>query len=44
MLHTFPGEDPFDEQIRQSDYDLLLKSEALQQALAVQYIGLPFNI
>ena len=44
MLHTFPGEDPFDEQLRQSDYDLLLKSEELQQALAVQYIGLPFDV
>jgi p-hydroxybenzoate 3-monooxygenase len=44
MLHIFPGEDPFDAQIRQSDYDLLLKSEELQQALAVQYIGLPYNL
>lgn len=44
MLHVFPGEDPFDQQLRQSDYDLLLKSEALQQALAAQYIGLPFDL
>ena len=44
MLHTFPGEDPFDQQIRQSDYDLLLRSEELQRSLAVQYIGLPLNL
>ena len=43
LLHVFPGEDPFDQKIRQNDYDLLLASEAAQHALAYEYIGLPFE-
>ena len=43
LLHVFPGEDPFDHKIRESDYDLLLTSEAAQCALAHEYIGLPFE-
>ncbi len=43
MLHVFPDEDPFDQRIRESDYDLLLTSESAQQALAHEYVGLPFE-
>jgi p-hydroxybenzoate 3-monooxygenase len=43
MLHVFPDEDPFDQRIRESDYDLLLVSEAAQHALAYEYLGLPFG-
>jgi p-hydroxybenzoate 3-monooxygenase len=43
LLHVFPGEDPFDQKIRQNDYDLLLASEDLQRAFAYEYIGLPFE-
>lgn len=43
LLHVFPGEDPFDQKIRQNDYDVLLSSEPAQQALAYEYIGLPFE-
>lgn len=43
LLHVFPEEDPFDQKIRQNDYDLLLASEEVQQALAYEYIGLPFE-
>ncbi|SIO11180.1 4-hydroxybenzoate 3-monooxygenase [Vannielia litorea] len=43
MLHVFPGEDPFEQKIRENDYDLLLHSEAAQHALAYEYIGLPFE-
>lgn len=43
LLHVFPGEDPFDVKLRQSNYDLLLESEALQEALAVEYSGQPFD-
>ncbi len=43
LLHVFPGEDPFDQKIRQNDYDVLLTSEPAQQALAYEYIGLPFE-
>jgi len=43
LLHVFPGEDAFDTKIRQNDYDILLSSEPAQQALAYEYIGLPFE-
>jgi len=43
LLHVFPGEDPFEQKIRENDYDLLLKSEPAQHALAHEYIGLPFE-
>ena len=43
LLHVFPGEDPFDQKIRQNDYDTLLRAEPAQQALAYEYIGLPFE-
>ncbi len=42
LLHVFPGEDPFDQKIRENDYDLLLTSEAAQHALAYEYVGLPY--
>lgn len=43
MLHIFPDDDPFDQRMRESDYDLLLGSEAAQKALAHEYLGLPFE-
>ena len=43
LLHVFPGEEPFDQKIRESDYDLLLASEAAQHALAYEYVGLPYE-
>ena len=43
LLHVFPGEDAFDNKIRQNDYDLLLRSEVHQQALANEYIGAPYE-
>ncbi len=43
LLHVFPDEDPFDQKIRQNDYDTLLESEPAQQALAYDYAGLPFE-
>ncbi len=43
LLHRFPQEDPFDERIRQNDYDLLLTSPAVQSALAHEYVGLPYE-
>lgn len=43
LLHVFPDETPFAGRIRQSDYDLLLTSEAAQHALAYEYIGLPLE-
>ena len=43
LLHVFPDDDPFDQRMRESDYDLLLGSEAAQRALAHEYLGLPFE-
>ncbi|MDU8944685.1 4-hydroxybenzoate 3-monooxygenase [Ovoidimarina sediminis] len=43
LLHAFPNEDPFDQQLRQAEYDLLLRSEDVQRALAYEYVGLPFE-
>ncbi|MGI9378379.1 MAG: 4-hydroxybenzoate 3-monooxygenase [Methyloligellaceae bacterium] len=43
LLHVFPGEEEFDQKIRQNDYDVLLQSEAAQQSLAYEYIGLPYE-
>lgn len=43
LLHAFPDEDPFDRKLRQAEYDLLLRSEDLQRALAYEYVGLPFE-
>jgi len=43
MLHVFPEEAAFDRKIRENEYDLLLKYEAKQRALAFEYVGLPFE-
>ena len=43
LLHVFPDIEPFDEKIRQNDYDVLLMSEPAQQALAYEYVGLPYE-
>ena len=43
LLHVFPGEDPFDSKLRQNDYDQLLRHEPVQQALAYEYVGVPYE-
>jgi p-hydroxybenzoate 3-monooxygenase len=43
LLHRFPDEAPFDEQIRQNQFDYLSASEPAQASLAEQYVGLPFE-
>ena len=43
LLHVFPNEDPFDQRIRENDYDVLLSSEPAQNSLAYEYVGLPFE-
>ena len=42
FLHRFPGESPFDEQMRLNQFDYLLGSEHAQASLAEQYVGLPY--
>jgi p-hydroxybenzoate 3-monooxygenase len=43
LLHRFPGETPFDQQMRLNQFDYLLASESAQASLAEQYVGLPFE-
>jgi p-hydroxybenzoate 3-monooxygenase len=43
LLHRFPAETPFDEQMRLNQFDYLLSSESAQASLAEQYVGLPFE-
>jgi p-hydroxybenzoate 3-monooxygenase len=43
LLHRFPDETPFEQQMRQSQFDYLASSEHAQASLAEQYVGLPFE-
>jgi p-hydroxybenzoate 3-monooxygenase len=42
LLHRFPDETPFEEQMRFNQFDYLHASERAQASLAEQYAGLPF--
>src|SRR5215469_11339145 len=43
LLHRFPDEAPFEEQMRLNQFDYLHASEHAQASLAEQYAGLPFE-
>ena len=43
LLHRFPDETAFEEQMRLNQFDCLHASEHAQASLAEQYIGLPFE-
>ncbi|OKL45680.1 4-hydroxybenzoate 3-monooxygenase [Pseudovibrio exalbescens] len=43
LLHAFPNEDPFTRRLQANTYDMLLSHEPMQQALAYEYVGLPFE-
>ncbi len=43
LLHRFPSETPFEEQMRLNQFDYLHTSEHAQASLAEQYAGLPFE-
>jgi p-hydroxybenzoate 3-monooxygenase len=43
LLHRFPGETPFEEQMRRNQFDYLHTSGHAQASLAEQYVGLPFE-
>jgi p-hydroxybenzoate 3-monooxygenase len=43
LLHRFPDETPFEQQVRLNQFDYLLASEHAQASLAEQYGGLPFE-
>ena len=43
LLHRFPAETPFEEEMRHNQFDYLCASEHAQASLAEQYAGLPFE-
>ncbi|WP_108818992.1 4-hydroxybenzoate 3-monooxygenase [Pseudovibrio sp. Alg231-02] len=43
LMHVFPDMNGFDAKIQQNSYELLLQNETQQQALAEEYVGLPFE-
>jgi 2-polyprenyl-6-methoxyphenol hydroxylase-like FAD-dependent oxidoreductase len=43
MLHRFPGRNPYDDRIQRAELDYVTSSQAAQQALAENYVGLPFE-
>jgi p-hydroxybenzoate 3-monooxygenase len=43
LLHRFPAETPFEEQMRLNQFDYLQASAHAQASLAEQYVGLPFE-
>jgi p-hydroxybenzoate 3-monooxygenase len=43
MLHRFPGRNPYDDRIQLAELDYVASSRAAQQALAENYVGLPFD-
>ena len=43
LLHRFPAETAFEEQMRVNQFDYLQASEHAQASLAEQYVGLPFE-
>ena len=43
LLHRFPGDNPFDQRMREAELDYLAVSEHALGALAEQYAGLPFE-
>jgi p-hydroxybenzoate 3-monooxygenase len=43
MLHRFFGRNPYDDRIQLAELDYLVSSRAAQQALAENYVGLPFE-
>ena len=42
LIHRFPGETPFEKQMRINQFDYLCGSESAQASLAEQYAGLPY--
>ena len=42
LLHKFPDNSAFDNQLQQTDLDYLFSSERAMQSLAENYVGLPF--
>lgn len=43
MLHRFPDDDPFGQQMQRSQLDYTVRSSAAAASLAENYVGLPFD-
>ena len=43
MLHRFPGRNPYDDRVQLAELDYVTSSRAAQEALAENYVGLPFE-
>jgi p-hydroxybenzoate 3-monooxygenase len=43
MLHRFPDDDPFQQQMQRSQLDYTVRSRAAEVSLAENYVGLPFE-
>jgi p-hydroxybenzoate 3-monooxygenase len=43
LIHRFPDDTPFDQQMRENELAWLARSEAAMAAMAEQYVGLPFE-
>ncbi len=43
LLHQFPAHSPFEKRMQRADFDYLCGSEAAQQSLAENYVGLPLE-
>jgi len=42
MLHSFPGQSGFDSKIQEAELRNLIDSEAAQENMAINYVGLPY--
>jgi p-hydroxybenzoate 3-monooxygenase len=42
MLHTFPGDDPFQQRLQRSQLEYVVNSTAAATTLAENYVGLPW--
>jgi p-hydroxybenzoate 3-monooxygenase len=43
MLHTFPGDDPFQQRLQRSQLEYVVSSPAAATTLAENYVGLPWT-
>jgi p-hydroxybenzoate 3-monooxygenase len=43
MLHTFPGDDPFEQRLQRSQLEYVVSSTAAATTLAENYVGLPWS-
>jgi p-hydroxybenzoate 3-monooxygenase len=43
LLHRFPGRNPYDDRVQRAEIEYVVGSRAAQQALAENYVGLPFE-